>query len=117
MAAKVPILTGVLRGLRCRCPQCGQGRLYRSFFKEHEACSVCGTKFDWYSGEVLGFLYISTAAVTGFFVIAMLVWNPANVWVGRAVIVSAALVAYVVTTPARKGAALGVKMAIDQRTG
>jgi len=117
MAAPTPILTSALRGLRRRCPRCGQGRLYKSFFKEHEACQSCGAAFDWYSGEVLGFLYISTAAVTGFFVIAMLIWNPANLWVGRAVIVSLALVAYVVTTPFRKGAALGVKMAIDQRTG
>ena len=79
-------------------------------------CTSCGAAFDWYSGDVLGFLYMSTAIVTGFFVIAMLLWRPANVWLGRAIIVGLGLVAYVGTSPFRKGAALGVKMVMDQWT-
>ena len=31
-------------GLLCRCPHCGQGRLYQGFLTLREACSVCGTE-------------------------------------------------------------------------
>lgn len=32
----------VTRGLRGRCPHCGQGRLFRAFLKPVDACEVCG---------------------------------------------------------------------------
>ena len=32
----------LLAGLRCRCPRCGQGRLYRGFLKVADACAECG---------------------------------------------------------------------------
>ena len=32
-------------GLRCRCPNCGQGRLYRGFLKVVDRCDVCGFDF------------------------------------------------------------------------
>ncbi len=30
------------RGLTFRCPACGEGRLFRSFLKQVEACEACG---------------------------------------------------------------------------
>jgi uncharacterized protein (DUF983 family) len=114
---RVPLFRAVARGLRCRCPRCGEGQLYAGFAKELERCGVCKLEYDWYSGEVLGFLYMSTAFLTGLFVIVMLLWRPSSVWVGRLVIVPAALAAYIVTIPFRKGAALGVKVALEEWTG
>ena len=35
----------VWRGLRLRCPVCGQGRLFRTYFTMHESCSCCGVRF------------------------------------------------------------------------
>ena len=32
----------LLRGLRGRCPNCGQGRLFRAFLKTVDQCAVCG---------------------------------------------------------------------------
>jgi len=32
----------LLRGLRGRCPACGEGRLFRGFSKVVPACAVCG---------------------------------------------------------------------------
>jgi uncharacterized protein (DUF983 family) len=117
MNDRVPLFTAVGRGLRRRCPRCGVGSLFNGFFREAQKCPHCGLVYDWYSGEVLGFLYFSAAGITGLFVIAMLLWTPPNIWVGRGVIVATALAVYVVSTPFRKGAALGLKLAIDQRTG
>ena len=39
------------RGLRMRCPRCGQGRLFQGLSKVHRACSVCGLDL---SGEDSG---------------------------------------------------------------
>ena len=30
------------RGLRCRCPRCGEGKLFRAFLKVDDRCSNCG---------------------------------------------------------------------------
>jgi uncharacterized protein (DUF983 family) len=29
-------------GLRCRCPNCGEGRVFRGFLKFKERCDACG---------------------------------------------------------------------------
>lgn len=33
------------RGLRCRCPNCGEGKLFTSYLKVTPACSVCGEDY------------------------------------------------------------------------
>lgn len=30
------------RGLRCRCPNCGEGKLFRAFLKVNNTCPACG---------------------------------------------------------------------------
>ncbi len=34
------------RGARCRCPACGEGRMFASFLKVRPACAACGERFD-----------------------------------------------------------------------
>jgi uncharacterized protein (DUF983 family) len=45
-AAAQPVLpafrTMIWRGLRNRCPYCGQGKVFRGYLKVVEACSACG---------------------------------------------------------------------------
>ena len=36
-----PLRAALLRGLRCRCPACGRGKLFKSFVKPVDKCSVC----------------------------------------------------------------------------
>ena len=40
--SSVPTGTALKRGLACRCPACGQGRLFGRFLKVVETCSECG---------------------------------------------------------------------------
>jgi uncharacterized protein (DUF983 family) len=35
-----------LRALRLRCPNCGQGRLFTSWFRMRERCPVCGLRVE-----------------------------------------------------------------------
>lgn len=41
-----PLWPAALRGLRCRCPACGQGRLFGSFLKPVENCQVCKESYS-----------------------------------------------------------------------
>ena len=36
-----PMPTALLRGLRGRCPACGQGRIFRGYLRVVDACAVC----------------------------------------------------------------------------
>jgi uncharacterized protein (DUF983 family) len=33
------------RGLLCRCPHCGEGKLFRKYLKSVDACAVCGEDY------------------------------------------------------------------------
>jgi uncharacterized protein (DUF983 family) len=44
-AGKRDVWSAVKRGLRGRCPRCGEGRLFRAFLKVDDHCSVCGQDF------------------------------------------------------------------------
>ena len=37
-----PIWPAMLRGLRCRCPNCGKGALLRGYLTVRDACPACG---------------------------------------------------------------------------
>jgi len=37
-----PLKTDLWNGLRCRCPNCGKGRMFRAFLKVADKCEVCG---------------------------------------------------------------------------
>ena len=39
-------LSTLSTGLRCRCPRCGQGRMFDGFLKLVDRCEVCGLSYD-----------------------------------------------------------------------
>lgn len=63
----VGLSTGVLlrRGLRRRCPVCGQGKLFARWIRMAECCPRCGLRFERVPGQWLGswFLNICLAQV------------------------------------------------------
>ena len=78
-------------GLRCRCPRCGEGRLFEGFLTPRAACESCGLDFAFAdSGDgpavfimfIAGFLIVGAALFVElryeppFWVHAML-WIPA----------------------------------------
>jgi len=50
-AQKRPLMTGLTRGLRQRCPNCGDGRLYRGYLKIAPACDACGHDLGAYRAD------------------------------------------------------------------
>jgi uncharacterized protein (DUF983 family) len=41
----LPLKTVLWRGLRGRCPYCGEGHIFGRFLKVRDACEVCGEEF------------------------------------------------------------------------
>ncbi len=37
-----PVMRAVGRGAACRCPRCGEGKLYRGYLKVADTCNHCG---------------------------------------------------------------------------
>ena len=64
--------TVLSRGLRLRCPRCGQGKMFAGPLKMHERCSECQYKYERAPGYFLGSIYInygltSVLVVIGYF--------------------------------------------------
>lgn len=58
------------RGLRLRCPACGEGKLFRTWLSMHDPCQSCGRKFDREPGYLLGSIYFNYG-VTALLVVVM----------------------------------------------
>ena len=67
----------VARALRRRCPQCGEGGLFRSRFRLAERCTECDLVYRREQGAMTGSMYLS-AAVTELFAAAVV----AAIWLG-----------------------------------
>ncbi len=69
--------------LRCRCPRCGQGRLFHGLLEVAPACEACG--FDLSGNDsgdgpaVLGIFVLGALAVIGAFLVEFLLEPP--LWV------------------------------------
>lgn len=55
----VSLLTYLGRGLRLRCPRCGEGRLFSGWFQMHPRCDGCGLPFRREPGFYLGSIYVN----------------------------------------------------------
>ena len=42
---KRDLWTAMKRGFMCRCPRCGEGKLFRAYLKVANDCSACGLDF------------------------------------------------------------------------
>jgi uncharacterized protein (DUF983 family) len=58
------------RGLRCRCPSCGEGRSFRAFLKVSDTCTACGEELHHHNADdlpayivvsIVGHVMLSTA--------------------------------------------------------
>ena len=45
MRRDIPLKVAARRAVLGRCPCCGEGKLFRAYLKQVDACSVCGEKF------------------------------------------------------------------------
>lgn len=81
-------------GIRCRCPRCGMGPLYRSFITIRERCPACGLDYsfaDAGDGPAVFIMLIVGFIVTGGALLVEVAYSPpywvhAVLWLPLAII-------------------------------
>ena len=112
--AKRDVWTALKRGFRCRCPRCGEGKLFRAFLKVDDHCSVCGLDFTPHRADDLpAYLVI---VIVGHIVVPAALWIETNyapaIWLQLLVYLSFTLVASLLLLQPVKGAVVGFQWAL-----
>ncbi|HWA63086.1 MAG TPA: DUF983 domain-containing protein [Caulobacteraceae bacterium] len=110
------VLLGMRRGAVMRCPNCGQGKLYRKYLKV-QACPACGNDNARYPADDLP--PYATILIVGHLVVGPLLFFP-WIWEGNTVLVlgtvlPALLILTLAFLPVVKGAAVGLHWALEPR--
>lgn len=114
IASSRPFKTGLLRGLRQRCPNCDKGRLFKSYLKVAPVCEACGHNLGAYKADD-GPAYF-TILLVGHLVVAPMFFFPFMWETSPWVIVPAAVVGLtaliLLLLPRIKGAFVGALWSI-----
>jgi uncharacterized protein (DUF983 family) len=112
-AEKRNVWTAMRRGLRGRCPKCGEGKLFRAFLKIDDHCSACGQDFTGHRADDLpAYLVI---IVVGHVVVPVVLWIETNyspaVPLQLAIYMPFTLIASLLLLQPVKGAVVGLQWA------
>jgi uncharacterized protein (DUF983 family) len=70
--ARRDVWQSIARGFRCRCPRCGEGKIFRAFLKVADNCSVCGQDLSHHRADDLpAYLVI---VIVGHIVVPLALW-------------------------------------------
>jgi len=73
------VLQSALRGLACKCPRCGTGKLYAGFLNLRPSCESCGLDYafiDSGDGPAVFIIMIAGAIVVGAALIVEIKYQP-----------------------------------------
>lgn len=66
-----PLWPALAKGMACKCPKCGEGKLFRAYLKTADECSNCGEVFSHHRADDLP-PYIAIFIVGHIIIAAML---------------------------------------------
>ena len=109
----------MFRGLKGRCPNCGDGKLYWSYLKVEPRCNSCGHDLTRYPADD-GPAYF-TILIVGHLIVAPLlffsiIWQAPTMYVLPATLIPLAIVTLALL-PRVKGAFIGLLYAIAHKEG
>ena len=104
----------MMRGMRCRCPRCGRGKMFAAYLKVADACDVCGEALHPHRADDAP-PYV-TIMIVGHIVVPLLVlveemYRP-EVWIHLAVFLPLTLLLSLFLLPPIKGALVGLQWAL-----
>ena len=73
------LFQSAMRGLGCKCPRCGKGKLYAGFLTLRPACEICGLDYafiDSGDGPAVFIIMIAGAIVVGAALIVEVKYQP-----------------------------------------
>lgn len=109
-----PLLLGLERGLRRRCPHCGEGRLFKSYIAVEPYCPRCGHDNAQYRADDAGPYF--TILLVGHVGVAPILFFPfvwkAPLWIVLATTLPALAGLTLLLLPIVKGAVIGAQWAL-----
>ncbi len=111
---KRDLWTAMKRGFRCRCPRCGEGKLFRAFLKVDDNCSVCGLDYTPHRADDLpAYLVI---VIVGHIVVPAVLWIETNyspaIWLQLAIYLPLTFISSLLLLQPVKGAVVGFQWAL-----
>ena len=100
----------IWRGIKCRCPRCGKGWLFRRFAEQVDHCAVCGEPLARYNVGLLLPLVVITVMIhiIAFVMLEMELSGRGNPLIYLLVLVPLAAVVPIAILPSSKGAIIGL---------
>lgn len=106
-------MPAILKGMRCRCPRCGEGGIFRAYLKVRDTCTACGEELFHHRADDMP-PYIAIFIVGHLLIGALLhmqMTASVDPWVYMATLVPLALILPLVLLPPIKGAVVGLQWA------
>jgi uncharacterized protein (DUF983 family) len=96
------------RGLRGRCPRCGEGALFRRGLRTHERCSECQLLFQRNNGDTWMFFILTDRIPVLIGVVAIYFGFRSTNWMASLAFAAALLIPLFATMRPRQGLALAL---------
>jgi uncharacterized protein (DUF983 family) len=111
---KRDLWTAMKRGFMCRCPRCGEGKLFRAFLKVDDHCATCGLDYTPHRADDLpAYLVI---IIVGHIVVPVVLWIETNyspaVWLQLSIYLPFTFISSLLLLQPVKGAVVGFQWAL-----
>ena len=111
---KRDLWTAMRRGFMCRCPRCGEGKLFRAFLKVDDHCKTCGLDYTPHRADDLpAYLVI---VIVGHIVVPVVLWVETNyspaIWLQMAIYLPFTFISSLLLLQPVKGAVVGFQWAL-----
>lgn len=109
-----PVWRSMLRGMRCRCSNCGEGKLFNGYLEQVEKCQKCNESLGQFNAGLLLPLVVGLLIVLIFALIFLAIELGGGVSPGSylAILLPTCIVASLVTLRPCKGALTGFLWAL-----
>ena len=111
---KRDLWTAMKRGFMCRCPRCGEGKLFKAFLKVGDSCTTCGLDYTPHRADDLpAYLVI---IIVGHIVVPVVLWVETNyapaIWLQMAIYLPFTFLSSLLLLQPVKGAVVGFQWAL-----
>lgn len=111
---KRDLWTAMKRGFMCRCPRCGEGKLFRAFLKVDDHCATCGLDYTPHRADDLpAYLVI---IIVGHIVVPVVLWIETNysppIWLQMSIYLPFTFISSLLLLQPVKGAVVGFQWAL-----
>jgi len=106
--SRPPIRTALWRGIRQRCPRCGEGKLFQRWIVAHDRCSSCDLLYQRNYGDIWMFTNIMDRVPVFFGVAALFFGFRAHNLATALIFLAIMAVPMILTVPHRQGFAFAL---------